>query len=364
MYRNAEADTQVEVFEEGAFNFLDPQKAFIESCSSSLPYRPTDQPFCLCVTFNLPHSHSTDSMEMRPEDDALYKSAYRDQRMSLPETYRDYNTALNNPKLPRYVYSGKQITSYDYVKTGLRMKDRLVRYCQTITGMDRMVGRLREKLEALGLADNTMIVFSTDHGIHHGEHGLGGKCLLYEEDVRIPLILYDPRLEEKGRGQVREEFVLVPDLAPTMLEMADVVVPETMQGESLLPLLRGETVQWREDFFSEQLMDIQDYPRSESVRNREWKYIRYFKRSSDPEMPIGAGTFGTKENYLDCLTSTLTDELPIYEELYHLKEDPGEIRNLAMDPAYTSVLGAMRNRILKLGREAKGGDGDPLTLPL
>ena len=89
IYRNAKADTQVEIFEEGVLNFLDPAKEFIESCSHSLPRRPQKQPFCLCVTFNLPHAYGTGNMELRLSDDELYVTYYRDRfgDVPLPSTY-------------------------------------------------------------------------------------------------------------------------------------------------------------------------------------------------------------------------------------------------------------------------------------
>ncbi len=356
IYSNAKADTQIEIFEEGVMNFLDPQDEFIESCSSTLLRRPKDKPFCLCLTFNLPHDASTESMQLRPSDDELYKSKYRDKFMEfpLPKTYiSSYH--IKEPRLPREVYNGVYIPSYDYVKTPMALRERLVRVCQTITGMDRMIGNLRRKLEELGEGDNTIIVFSTDHGIHHGEHGIGGKAFLYEEDIRIPLIIYDPRLPENSKKMVREEFVLVPDIAPTVLELMGVKVSETMQGESVLPLIYGddddELVNWRDEFFTEQLMDIQNYPRSESVRNKEWKYIRYFKRTEDPEKEHLLYK-GTLDNYDECLKSTiLYGEQPIYEELYNLKDDPYEEYNLAKDPKYNDILKKMRERILELGRK-------------
>jgi arylsulfatase A-like enzyme len=226
--------------------------------------------------------------------------------------------------------------------------------------MDRMAGELRELLETLGLSDNTIIIFSTDHGLHHGEHGLGGKCFLYEEDIRIPLIIYDPRLRA---GQKRNEFVLVPDLAPTVLDLAGERIPESMQGRSLVPLLEGNTPDWRRDFFTEQLMDIQNYPRSECLRSEEWKYIRYFRRTEDPGQ-ANQPFRGTLDDYQKCLTSTLTGEPPVYEELFHLKEDPHEKHNLAPDPDFSAQLSRMKARLLELAREARGDDTPPLTLPL
>ncbi len=361
IYSNSKVDTQVEVFEEGALNFLDPRKEFIESCSHPLTVRPEDRPFCLCVTFNLPHAYGAGNMQLRPSDDELYKSRYRESfnDIPLPRTYVPFN-GIETPRIPRDVYNGIYLPSYDYVRSQTALRERRVREYQTITGMDRFIGHLRETLERLQLADNTIIVFSTDHGIHHGEHGLGGKCFLYEEDLRIPFVIFDPRLPKDSRGQVRDELVVVPDLAPTMMDLVGLDSPETMQGRSLIPLLHGETPEWREDFFSEQLLDIQNYPRSESVRSKDWKYIRYFKRTEDPNQ---RGPFrGTLDNYNDSLTSSLHGEEPVYEELFHLAEDPGEVHNLAGEAVHEARLNELRARILEVCREAKGDDSPPLTL--
>jgi arylsulfatase A-like enzyme len=204
-------------------------------------------------------------------------------------------------------------------------------------------------------------VFSTDHGIHHGEHGLGGKCFLYEEDIRIPLIIYDPRRQDSSIASSRDELVAVPDLAPTILDLCGLDIPSGMQGESMIPLLDDETPAWRTELFTEQLMDIQNYPRSESVRTRDWKYIRYFQRAEDPQQ-AGRKYRSTLDDYTKCLTSSLNGERPIYEELFSLQDDPGEIANLADDSAHTDTIQALRIRIAELAREAKGDDSPPRTL--
>jgi arylsulfatase A-like enzyme len=197
-------------------NFLEPQRKFLENCSNPLPARRQEQPFCLCVTFNLPHSCGAGNMEMRPTDDDLYITRYRERfdAVPLPETYMSWEEAP--PRIPREVYNGVYIPSYNYVREPHSLRERRIRVYQNISGIDRFLGNMRAKLENLGLAGNTIIVFSTDHGIHHGEHGLGGKCFLYEEDIRIPMIVYDPRRKEKDVPHTREEMVAVPDLAPTI----------------------------------------------------------------------------------------------------------------------------------------------------
>lgn len=339
-YGSAHSHTQAEVFGEGISRFLNP----------NLSNRPTDQPFCLCVTFNLPHSSSTwGTMEMRPDDDELYRTTYRDQMKDfpLPKTYLSYDGAFKRPRLPRTLYNGRYLTSYDYVRTPRTMREQMVRTFQTITGIDRVIGEMMTQLQELEIADNTIIVFSTDHGIHWGEHGLGGKCFLYEEDLHIPLIIYDPRLPESRKGQVREEFALVPDLAPTVLDMAGCPIPDTMQGRSLFPLLKGESVTWRDAFFAEQLMDIQNYPKSECVRTKDWKYIRYFPRTEDPAQE-GKAYRTTLDDYKAFLSATADPNVqPVYEELFHLKEDPYEETNVADQVAYKGILEEMRQRLIQ-----------------
>jgi arylsulfatase A-like enzyme len=361
-YHNATNNTQVEIFAEAVNDFLKPNPQFRTLLKSKLSERPANEPFCLCVTFNLPHGTSTGTMQLRPEDDELYRTAYRDCQhlMPLPKTYVQYEKAFENPRLPRSVYNGHYIPQYDYVKHPCTLRERQVRTCQTIAGIDRFVGNLRRQLSELHLSDNTIIIFSTDHGEHHGEHGLGGKCFLYEEDIHIPLIIYDPRIS--GDSHLSDELVVVPDLAPTVLDLCGLEAPETMQGKSLKPLLNGQKTAWRQDFFAEQLMDIQNYPRSESVRNDNWKYIRYFARKEDPAQANKAFR-GTLDDYNECLTSTSKDELPIYEELFDLQNDPNETTNLASKSAHCNQLLYFRNRLVELAREAKGDDSPPITIP-
>jgi len=173
----------------------------------------------------------------------------------------------------------------------------------------------------------------------------------------------DPRVNPDAAGQVRDEMVAVPDLAPTVMELCGLEAPDAMQGRSLRPLLEGESIHdWREQLFAEQLMDIQNYPRSESIRTRDWKYIRYFARAEDPAQAHRAFR-GTLDDYNACLVSTLRDEQPVYEELFHLREDPAETTNLAADAGSAAMLDDLRAGLLRLAREAKGDDAPPLTIP-
>jgi len=364
IYANASAETQAEVFEEGIEAFLRPEEdgatAFRESCSTPLPPRPTDRPFCLCVTFNLPHGAGTGSMQLRPSDPDRYTDRYRDRfdELPVPETFVG-DWGPDAEKIPRHVYNGEWIHQYDYVKGTNSLRERMLRQCQTVSGIDRVIGRIRELLTELGEARNTIFVFSTDHGLMLGEHGLGGKGFLYEPAVNVPLIVYDPRAPESGRGRVRQELVAVPDLAPTVLDLADVDPPGTMQGRSLRPLLRGRDTDWRDELFLEQLFDNQHYPMSEAVRTREWKYVRYFDRTPTP----GDGPpWGSLEPYGERLRATFADEDPAYEELYHLASDPHEEENVAYGSEHAGTLAEFRNRADRLAEQRY--EGPPETVPV
>ena len=170
-------------------------------------------------------------MQQRPTDDALYRTAYRDveSQMPLPPGYTA-EADVKTPKLPLEIYSGKQIASYDYRRTPEALREQRVRICQTVTGIDRVVGQILQQLQRLGQADNTLFIYSSDNGILHGEHGYGGKCLLYDPSIRVPLIIHDPRLPAEQGGRRVKELVVSQDVAPTILDLCGIAAPGAMQG--------------------------------------------------------------------------------------------------------------------------------------
>jgi arylsulfatase A-like enzyme len=303
-------------------------------------------------------------MELRPSDDDLYRSAYRNrqQEIQLPETWAPW--ASCEPKLPREIYNHRWIPDYDYVKRPQELRERIVRQCQVITGVDRVIGRLRQSLEAIGEADNTIIIFSTDHGLFFGEHGLGGKALLYEPALRIPLIIYDPR-PGRRKGQRSDAMVAVPDLAPTVLDLCGIDATPGMQGTSIAPILTGSTTPIRDELFVENLYDDQNYPRCQGLIGERFKYLSYFKRHEDPAQD-GRHLRATLDDYESCRKTMSADEAPVHEELFDLNEDPGECHNLAGYADQQDRLAHMRQRCrAAAARLLPGGKPDTVvrTLP-
>jgi arylsulfatase A-like enzyme len=175
------------------------------------------------------------------------------------------------------------------------------------------------------LADNTIVIYMADNGYYMGDRGFAGKWSHYEQALRVPLIVYDPRLPEAKRGRVAEAMALNVDLPATILDLAGVAPPESYQGRSLMPLVRDETPdKWRRDFFCEHLMDHPDIPKWEGVRGARYVYARYFEQQ------------------------------PAYEFLHDLKADPDQLENFADAPRYADVLAKMRARCDEL-RDGYGG---------
>jgi arylsulfatase A-like enzyme len=164
-----------------------------------------------------------------------------------------------------------------------------------------------------------VVIFTSDNGHLHGEHGFFGKWLLYEESLRVPLLIADPRLPAKDRGRTSDVLVLNIDLAPTMLALGGVPVPPTMQGLSLVPLLSDPSLALRDSFFCEHLYEhdvtspVFHIVPSEGLRTKDWKYIRYVKN------PGHEG-----------------------EQLFNLAADPLETKNLIADPGAADQLNRLR----------------------
>lgn len=374
VFDNAKADTQVEILGEGVENFLEPNEDFYALAVRFLEKRPQGQPFCLSLCFNLPHDAGTGTMEDRSDDPELYKTGYHDRREAiraeLPETYLAAEE-IESPKLPPDVLiAEKRQRGYNYVNTPDRLTERIIRRYQSITGIDRLVGRLRKQLERLSLFENTVIIFTSDHGIMRGEFGLGGKALCYEPCMRVPFIVRDPSVPAGARGQRRQELVQNIDLAPTLLDYAGIMAPSTMQGLSIRPLIQGRNIPWRQNAFSENLWStIFGMPRIECVRGHRWKYLRYFynDQSLYDESLEGGARYKVSNlqahNYRQWLDASVEGEAPVYEELFDLEKDPGETANLAKVPKFRQVLVEYRDICQHLVTEARS-EGEPATVAL
>jgi arylsulfatase A-like enzyme len=257
------------------------------------------QPFCLSVSFRAPHARDPDPKQylFDPEEAELFRNQTMPQSPKTAPEYFD--------RLPAFVRDSE---------SRARWKKRA--YFRLIAGVDAVVGDILRTLTAKGLDGNTVVVYSSDNGYFLAERGLADKWYLYEESIRTPLLIHDPRLPGKLRGRRRSEMTLNLDLSPTFLSLAGLPVPPAVQGRDLTPLLRGERPRWRKDWFYSHLFGGNPpnvtIPRSEGVRSQRYKYIRW------------------------------TDPSPNVEELYDLKRDSGELNNIA--PADSKLRSSMEKR--------------------
>ncbi|WP_297086523.1 sulfatase-like hydrolase/transferase [uncultured Draconibacterium sp.] len=376
IFKGAKNDTQVEVMNEGVDDFFSNEYR-LEGAKHFLENRPDDQPFCLSICFNLPHGASTSTMKLLPTDSSLYRTAYRDVEIPMPENYIT-KADIKSPKLPAEIhFANERQEGYNYVDTPETLKERMIRNYQAVTGIDGLIGSLRKTLAQNGLDENTIIIFTSDHGIFWGEHGLGGKALCYEVCTHVPMIIYNPMAPGKAKGVISDQLVQTIDIAPTMLEYAGIEKPEAFQGKSLAALVDGHTETVRDYLFTENLWSTQfGNPRCESVQNKEWKYIRYYKNENlKASVKIKAAQMlGMKVNdmlyaqhdpdiaqYRAFVEAPLNGENAVYEELYNLKNDPNEQINLAADEKYNLVLNELRAAWKKEIKYARG-EGAPKVL--
>jgi arylsulfatase A-like enzyme len=285
--KRTEAKHSVVQFTDAAVEFLKRQKA--------------GEPFLACVAFNLPH----------------------DPRVSLPESLAPYDA--NPPPLPAnflpvHPFDNGWMTGRDealapWPRTPEIVQRHLAEYYGCVSLVDEQVGRLLDTLRERGLYDNTLIVFTSDHGLAIGSHGLFGKQNLYEHSMRAPLIFAGPGIPKDKRA---DAFSYLFDIFPTLGELAGLAAPAGVEGLSLAPVIRGAKPAVRDSVFTS-FMNVH-----RAVRDDRWKLIVY------PQINRA--------------------------QLFDLRADPDELRDVsASQPAEVARLTALLKE-----HQAQFGDTQPL----
>jgi arylsulfatase len=275
--------------------------------------RPEDKPFLLSVGYFAPHAEDNAKEQYLPQDWSA--KVYEGVKVPpSPLSDEKYLRALP-PFLSQDSNEGRIRFKWRF-DTPERYQEYMVRYYRLITEVDAAVGRLIDELKAQRVYENTLMVFVGDNGYFHGDRGLADKWYPYEQAFRVPLIIRDPRLPVRRRGATRDQLVLNIDIAPTIVAATGLRVPDVMQGHDLSPLyLAGKIPDWRDEFFYQHptITSRDRIPASLGVIRRDWKYIYW------PEWD--------------------------YEQLFNLKKDEQEFRNLADDPAQAGQRAKMRRKL-------------------
>ncbi len=259
-----------------------------------------EQPFCLTVCYKSPHHPYQPDVR----DSTLFKDVFIPHRTSdSPEAYASMASHVMEGSLNRWCY-------FDERKDEETREDFEKNFLRCVISLDRSVGEIMKSLQEFNLDENTVVIFLSDNGYLWGEHGLGGKWVLYEESIRVPIIIRWPGMPEKNRGRLLQQLALNIDIAPTILDMAGIELPEVMDGKSMFPLMKDTESDFREDFFMEHdsVISVKNpIPDSYGIRTKDWKYIRYV--NVEPEV----------------------------EEMYHVGADPLEMKNLIDNEEFSHI---------------------------
>jgi len=251
---------------------------FADAAIEFLKSHEGSQPFFLYVAFTAPHDP-----RMPPEK---YREMYYQNRPPLPPNFLPQHPFFLGPNM-----TGRDEMLAAWPRTREVISDQLAEYYGMITHLDEQIGRILQVLQDRGLDRNTIVIYAADNGLAIGSHGLLGKQNLYEHSQRVPLIFAGPGIPH-GESYA---FTYLLDVFPTVCELAGIQPPADLDGQSLVPLWRGEKTKVRDSVF----LAFTDWIRA--VREGPWKLIRY------PQID--------------------------HTQLFNLQTDPEEMNNLASDPA-------------------------------
>ena len=283
--------------------------------------RPTEKPFCLTLAFFATHAEDGNPKQYLPQPESM--KLYADVSIPVPRNATDESFR----RLPSFITNEKNEGRVRWrwrFDTAERYQEYMKNYYRLATEVDTACGRVLAELERQGLRENTLVIFTTDNGYFHAEHGLADKWYPHEESLRVPLIVRDPRMAQAKRGGTNVDFTLNVDLAPTILAAAGIKAPATMQGRDFAPLyLATNQPTWRTEFFYEHaiIRNTNFIPASEALVRKDWKYFYWpdFQR----------------------------------EQLFDLHADPNEENDLVAASAQTARLAEMRRRFQELKAAAR-----------
>jgi len=285
-----------------------------------------DRPFLLILGHKAPHTPFTPEEKYRHIYDHIEieypKTAF--QLQGKPEWVKQRIDTWHGIYGPLY---GFRKSFPDRSPESVRRFADFVRsYTATIKSVDDSVGRICQALKQTGQLDDTLIIFAGDNGMFLGEHGMTDKRTMHEPSIRVPLLVRYPKLIKPGT--VIEQMVLNIDIAPSILDVCSAPPLRNIHGESFKPLLQGKSHGWRKSWYYEYNYERQfPYtPNVRGVRTDNWKYVHYPHGDGGPDRHKA--------------------------ELYNLKEDPAETKNLIDDPACTNKVAELRTELTRLTMEA------------
>ncbi|MBT5927155.1 MAG: sulfatase-like hydrolase/transferase, partial [Verrucomicrobia bacterium] len=281
------------------------------------------KPFFMYLSHKAVHANFTPAKR--------HQGRYADAPFKRPES--EANTDANYDLKPRWLRDQRNSwhgVDFPY-HSELDVEKYYKNYCEALLAVDDSIGRVVQQLKKMGIYEETLVIYMGDNGFMFGEHGLIDKRVAYETSIRVPMIMQCPELFEGN--QVVEQVVANIDIGPTVMEAAGLRTPSHMDGQSFISLGQGKDVAWR-DYFLYVYYWEKNFPQSPTVfslRGDQYKYITYY------------GLWDT-------------------DELYDIKNDPNESKNLIADPKFKDVAKRFENQLYTM-LDDQGGMFIPLNQP-
>jgi len=271
-----------------------------------------DKPFFISVNFNATHAEDGDKKNHYPYPKAV-AHLYKDAKMPLPKLGDLEHFEINPEFLKKSMHTDRYKWRWN---TAAKYQHNMRNYLRMATGIDNVIGRVQKALKKAGFAENTIIIYSADNGYYAGNRRFAGKWTHYEESLRVPLIIFDPR-QKGNRGQTPGQMALNIDIPATILNYAQLKTPDVYQGRSLVGIVQGNKPKsWRQDTIVEFFSQHSTIPNWQGLRGKRYVYAKY-----------------------------VDDD---FEFLHDLEKDPDQLKNFANDPEYKSILLHMRSRFKKV----------------
>jgi len=285
-----QTDDRKKMFPERGVGLTPDISAKFADAAISLIEDDLDKPFFLHVNFTAPH----DPLHMPPG----YENKYKPADMLVPKNFRAEHPFDHGN------FNGRDEKLLPWPRTKKIVQADLAVYYAVVSHLDEQVGRIVAALKQSGKYDNTIIIYSSDHGLAMGSHGLRGKQNMYEHTINVPMIFHGPGIPQ---GKKYESSMYLRDLYPTVCDLVGIPIPETVTGKSVLPILQGKTAAIYEQVFGY----FRDSQRM--VRSDDWKLIVY---------PQAGKT-----------------------QLFDMNKDPLELHNLAGNSQYDAVLQQLKTKL-------------------
>ncbi len=302
----------------------DKNKPFFLMCHHKAPHRPWDS--------DEKHAHMFEDGDVPMPDNffddyANRSNAAKEAKMRVFGHMNDRDLKIEKLGPPPEGLSDEELANWQYQRY-------IKEYLRCVASIDDNVGRLLDYLDADGIAEDTMIIYTSDQGFFLGDHGWYDKRFMYEESLRMPYIVRYPRAI--GAGSSTHAMALNIDFAETWLDYAGVSIPDDMQGRSLRPIFEGETPDdWRESMYYRYWMHLSHHhvPAHYGIRTHRYKLIYYY---GEPLGTSGSVNQSTEPEW----------------ELFDLEKDPNEMCSVYDDPAYADVVKELTAELYRLKEKA------------